>query len=1486
MYILLWLPPVQRLIVDIALKEVMKITKNEISIGDIKLKPFSRLKLSDVYVGDLKSDTLLYIKDFSADFSLWPLLSSKLQVNSVELSDFRIKLNADSTNGNLNFQFFIDAFSSDEADTIDTTSSSSPFIINLDNISLVNGAISYDILSEPTINKEFDYNHIHIDSLQLATAFNFTSVEDFMVTLKHLSLKEHSGLSLQELSTNIIAANKRMRLTDFVFRLTKSELRIDSAYVDYSNTTFDKLATNANFSLPISKFVLYPSDVKMFYPQLATLKDSLVVGLDAEGRLPAVSIDDFYLIYGRAFSLDANAFIDDYTSWESSPLELNIAQLLMDTKRLTRITEQLASGGIGSSVELPVSTDIINLKAFLKGVLPDMQINLNLITSSGQLALKGKGGYVYSTGDAHVDAVLAAEDFGLAQLLVNPVLGIASFNAEVKGSMNGNGDIAAAINADINRFDYNGYSYNKIHADALYANDSVRLLAEVGDSIVPLWLSAKGKNISTDDPYIYLEAKAHHILLDSINLISQYKGADLYADIRAEIQSFDLDKMKAALSIDSLQFKTDRGVFYQDSVRVKMQNEEGGYKSLNIAAPIIEAAAYGTFSLATLPTALSNSLSKYFSTFIPYQEVDSTSNDDINLYVLLRNTEYLSNTLDLPATIIDSAMVSAYYNNKYNNVLLSAAIPKLKMGETELLQTVVDIDNDTLAPKMGVFGRSRLYQGGEDTTRLFFGIRALNDSANVRAFVGEPSKSLELYAFVDSDLHFTAREDDAMPLIDADLNRGAIFVNRQRFNIKPSTIQVDSNRYVINNFELADTSGGNLKINGSVSATNQDTLDVAINQLYLSSIIAALRYDVDLKGTVNADISATEILSNPIVSTNYFNVNDISINKKQIGNLEVGSSWDNQQEAVMLDAELWHASGQSSRINGYVFPTQNKLSLNANMRDLELDWLEPMTRDYLFGLAGTLGMELSAEGALDNPILNGGVYFNNANLGVKMTNAQYKITDTINISPTKIGFNQFRIVDNLNNTATITGNINHKGFSNLDFGLNVRLRNFLLLNNPRQTDSLVYGTFGLNGTIDITGSDKNLLAKAAISNSGSGKMFMQLPESARTAEQYTGITYINTGNDTLMYSVDGINKIFEKLEESSFPVRVELALTLTPQLTTGIVLNAAAKDVASVSGSGNIQFVYDTKKDEMSMHGDYTIDKGSATFSFQNVLKKQFQLASGGKVTFRGDPMATRFTATAVYNIRADLATLDESFSSDPYLSSTRVPVNCLIIISGDLDQMTMSYDIQIPTVDESVQRKVEGLLYNDELKIKQIAYLLALGQFYPPEGVVGGGGNTWTTLLSSTLSTQLNSLLSNVLNENWSVGTELRAGDNGTDDIEANVMVSANLFNNRVTVSTNLGYRNTATATDDFTGDFSVEVKLTKAGDWAVKAYNVTNDQFYEQAPTTQGVGVVYKKEAKTFKELFKKRRRRGSWGNRDGATGQRPRTEQRSTTERENTR
>ncbi|GHS98876.1 hypothetical protein FACS189421_08260 [Bacteroidia bacterium] len=109
-YILLWLPPVQQKIKDIALTEIMKKTHNQMSIGELHFRPFNHIQLTDVYANDLRGDTLLYVEKLSAGFNLFKLLDKQLLIQSVDLENFVANIQKDSLNSDFNFQFLIDAF--------------------------------------------------------------------------------------------------------------------------------------------------------------------------------------------------------------------------------------------------------------------------------------------------------------------------------------------------------------------------------------------------------------------------------------------------------------------------------------------------------------------------------------------------------------------------------------------------------------------------------------------------------------------------------------------------------------------------------------------------------------------------------------------------------------------------------------------------------------------------------------------------------------------------------------------------------------------------------------------------------------------------------------------------------------------------------------------------------------------------------------------------------------------------------------------------------------------------------------------------------------------------------------------------------------------------------------------------------------------------------------------------------------------------------
>ena len=118
-------------------------------------------------------------------------------------------------------------------------------------------------------------------------------------------------------------------------------------------------------------------------------------------------------------------------------------------------------------------------------------------------------------------------------------------------------------------------------------------------------------------------------------------------------------------------------------------------------------------------------------------------------------------------------------------------------------------------------------------------------------------------------------------------------------------------------------------------------------------------------------------------------------------------------------------------------------------------------------------------------------------------------------------------------------------------------------------------------------------------------------------------------------------------------------------------------------------------------------------------------------------------------------------------------------------------------------------------------------------------------------------------------LGFNYRPGDNITQD-ELELAVSTQLFNERLLFSSNVGVQyggqngtaGTGNSNSNLLGDFQLEYLLTRDGKIRLKAYSVSNDRNLnraDQAPTTQGVGVVYSREGDTFWDLFRKRQRTG---------------------------
>ena len=143
---------------------------------------------------------------------------------------------------------------------------------------------------------------------------------------------------------------------------------------------------------------------------------------------------------------------------------------------------------------------------------------------------------------------------------------------------------------------------------------------------------------------------------------------------------------------------------------------------------------------------------------------------------------------------------------------------------------------------------------------------------------------------------------------------------------------------------------------------------------------------------------------------------------------------------------------------------------------------------------------------------------------------------------------------------------------------------------------------------------------------------------------------------------------------------------------------------------------------------------------------------------------------------------------------------------------------------------------------------------------------NVGVTTTTEMLSNQLSNWLSQISND-FDVGFNYRPGSELTDQ-EMEVALSTQLLNDKVTLNGNVDVRGNQrnTSASNISGEFTVEVRLTDM--LRFKVFNRSNYNLYYQVyPYTQGVGLFFRRDFNTLKDIFLKPEERRKKNNDDEA-------------------
>ncbi|MGN6648131.1 MAG: translocation/assembly module TamB domain-containing protein, partial [Cytophaga sp.] len=194
LFISLWailkVPSVQNFLVSKVTSYISDKTHTRVELAYIDLEFPKSILLQGIFLEDQKHDTLIAAKELELDINMLALLTSTVSIESTELDDFSVHLKRNERDSTFNFQFLLDAFTSDNKKevSIDTTKSGTPWTVKAKSIVLSHGRFNMeDSLSGLYMNLSLGEMKGELNKLDLNKSF--ADVGDISLSDVHGSVR-------------------------------------------------------------------------------------------------------------------------------------------------------------------------------------------------------------------------------------------------------------------------------------------------------------------------------------------------------------------------------------------------------------------------------------------------------------------------------------------------------------------------------------------------------------------------------------------------------------------------------------------------------------------------------------------------------------------------------------------------------------------------------------------------------------------------------------------------------------------------------------------------------------------------------------------------------------------------------------------------------------------------------------------------------------------------------------------------------------------------------------------------------------------------------------------------------------------------------------------------------------------------------------------------------------------------------------------------
>ncbi|TXE09212.1 translocation/assembly module TamB [Gelidibacter salicanalis] len=1322
--------------------------------------------------------------------------------------------------------------------------------ISIGSIDFKDNNFSYFVAGAEAKEGSFNPNAIVLNDLNLQA--DNIRLQDKKATLhiENSTFKEISGFDLKELQLQFEADDTTLKVTDLRTALNNNTLQAQLQLEYPKLSALIEAPENSKINLSVSNFQVALKDVFLIQPELKknpylnTLSKNLLTGnAKASGYLSDINIATMTAHWANTH-ISANGRIKNAMHPEHIEFDIPNFSAISTRTDLTKFVNEQDLG-----VSLP---DNVKLVGNLKGNPNDLNADAVLTTSQGVASVKG---HLTNGATLAFDADIAVDGYQLNELLQNEQLGALSLSIKTKGTGTTINDLDADIEANISSFTYNNYDITDLKIVGAVKNGRGKVTSSYKDYNLNMDLYGT-VILDSVSPEANVELNIIGADLQALGLMQREvrTGMKIYADFKGNATNYDV----AAI--------VDEGVVVYDNKTYligdlnALAHVRKDTTSVSIKNKLVDLLLQSNSDPQSFTKALKRHV---FSYFYRDEKLPDSITDPVNLKLRGRiieapilNEVFLVNVKDL-----DTVKLSVDFNEKERQLSANITAPHINYSGYELdsLAFSMETDKDKFIFNLG-FNRIKAGPFNIQKTRVE-GSQANNElSLGFTAYHQD-----EILTQIRSKITGN-REELRFHVLTEDL-----VLNKTPWNIPESNeILIRDQKLEFNDF-LFSRDNQSFELTDKLASISKEHIAADFKNFKLSEFLNYLNPTEEL---ATGNLNGSFVLEDPFTNTGI--VADLDIQQLSFMQVDMGTLSLDAKSLGMdsYDFNVDIAGGEidMNLLGDYVAQSGDAvLDMNLDITKFNMSALTGFSQGELIETDGSFSGNFKLNGTLSAPQYSGNLKFSDADFKIKRFNTAFTLpNETLSINNEGLSMSQFTIVDENQNTLVATGNIGTASFINPTFDLQLTADNFQVLNATKEDNDFLYGKVTFDAEAKISGD-------------------LQIPKITMNATvgSDTDVTYVMPSATVNVEERDGVvvfvnrenpDAILTRTEEKTATITgfdIAALLKISKDAAVTIVIDEKTGDNFKVMGDGDLNFSMNPNGN-LTLSGVYEVESGHYELNLYSLVNRKFDLVSGSRITWSGDPFDAKLDVKALYKVETSASSLMAPTSSNLDPSSKGkyrqvLPFYVYLNIDGQLLQPKINFNLDMPkdeqgAVGGQVYGRVQQLNQQEDELNRQVFSLLVLNRFYPDpgsDGSTGGVASIARDNLNDAVSDQLNVFSDKLFaNSGFDLNFGLDSytdyqGSTPQDRTQLDIAAQKKLFNDRLIVSVgsevDVQGSNPNGEAAPIIGNVSIEYILTENGRYRIKGFHRNEfENVIDGQIVISGIALIFTQEFNKFNELW----------------------------------